>query len=114
MPLWNFPPPGSRIVITREIAVEAKRGPFLYKNWLQSGNLESLQEQEQLTFWVLLSPKQRPRIHTGEASVIAIAIHRGLTIVTDDNAAKKKAEMHNATCLKSQEFIGKWLSHSLE
>ena len=111
MPLWNFPPPGDSIIITKEIAQEAKRGPFRYKDWLQSGNLENLQGQEGITFLKLLSPQQRPRIHEGEASAIAIGIHRGWAVVSDDRGAAKKAKSHNVTLLSWQEFIKEWLRH---
>ena len=112
MPLWNFPPPGDSIIITKEIAEEAKRGPFKYKDWLQSGNLENLQEQEEITFLKLLSPQQRPRIHEGEASAIAIGIHRGWQVVSDDRRAAKKAESHNVILLSWQEFMNEWFRHS--
>ena len=112
MPLWNFPFPGASVVITKEVAGEAKRGPFKYKHWLQSGNLQDLEKPGTNNFLQLLSPQQRSRIHVGEASAIAIGIHRGWMVVSDDEGARKKATIHNIRLLTSQEFLREWLGPS--
>ena len=108
MPLWNFPLPGGSITITEIVAEEIKRGSFRYMNWLQSGRIEELQGQEE-TIFKQLSQQPRPRIHEGEASAIAIALHRGWTLVTDDKGAKWKAEIHNVRFLGWREFLEEWL-----
>jgi predicted nucleic acid-binding protein len=118
VPLWNFPPPGGSIIITRIVAEdEIKVGSFIYRDWLQSGKLEDLQGPEEGIFYELrkqefitIDGRRQPvQIHDGEASAIAIAVHRHCILVTDDEGAKRKAKLHNVTPLSWQGFYKEWL-----
>lgn len=125
LPLWNLPPPGSLIIIPPFVQREAlsiipklvRKGDwtedfsFMFRNWLESGTIARLRGQEDAFVKELLRPHpRRPKIHRGEAEAIAIAVHRGVTLVTDNPAARRTAERYKVRVISAEEFAKEWLS----
>ncbi len=59
--------------------------PFAEEGWIR---LTGMTDEQELRLFGKLPPRLQP----GEASSLAIAYHRGWTLLTDDQAARREAE----------------------
>ena len=73
----------------RQLALEAIR-PFDASGWIEIGTLEAADEQSLYT-------DLRTGLGAGEASCLALAAIRGLTLATDDYAARRESRRRSIT-----------------
>jgi predicted nucleic acid-binding protein len=99
-----------RLVIPERVAreVNAPRKPL--ENWLRRNrkSVTGLLPQES-TLYLKYLRQRHPMIHDGEAAALAVAAHRGCTLVIDDRSALNKATEHNIPHLTSQELAQRLL-----
>jgi predicted nucleic acid-binding protein len=99
-----------RLVIPDRVAreVNAPRKPL--ENWLRRNrrSVTDLLPQESSLYLQYLR-QTHPKIHDGEAAALAVAAHRGCTVVVDDRSALQKAAEHNIPHLTSGAFLRRLL-----
>ena len=99
-----------RLVIPDRVAreVNAPRNPL--ENWLRRNRktVTGLLPEEG-TLYLQYLRQTHPKIHDGEAAALAVAAHRGCTVVVDDRSALQKAAEHNIPHLTSNAFLQRLL-----
>ena len=99
-----------RLVIPDRVAreVNAPRNPL--ESWL-SRNRKTVTGllPEEGTLYLQYLRQTHPKIHDGEAAALAVAAHRGCTVVIDDRSALQKAAEHNISHLTSGAFLQRLL-----
>lgn len=99
---------GDRIIVPWVVAKEVdKRGKPLQR-WLAHNqkNVARFLPQES-TFYLKLLQQRQPKIGSGEAAAISVALHRKCTLVIDDQTAMEKAKEHGVDCLRLDEFAAR-------
>lgn len=102
--------PGSRIVIPDRVAREVDRPRTPLERWLRRypKSITRLIPSGEGSTYLKLLAQTDPRIDDGEAAALAICLHRGGTLVTDDRAAARKAAEHEVRCIDAEQFWSEW------
>lgn len=101
--------PGRSILIPERVRNELRRAPG-WREWLEThrDNISGFVAQESDAYLTLLR-QEHPKVHDGEAAAIAIAMHRrNATLVSEDKAARQKAQHRGVPVATTQEFLQQW------
>jgi predicted nucleic acid-binding protein len=105
---------GVRLYVPDRVAKEVDKPRYPLEKWLEANRglvTRMLPEEGRLYLRFLAQPETR--LHDGEAAALAIALHRTAKVVTDDEAARRKASSHGISFLTTKEFIAQVLPRQL-
>ena len=107
--------PGLSVIIVDRVAKEVQKPRTPLERWISRhpANITRLLPDEGSTYLKLLAQTE-PSIHDGEAAALAICLHRGGTLVTDDRAAARKAREHEVRCIDAEQFWSEWQPEQLK
>jgi predicted nucleic acid-binding protein len=102
--------PGPRIVVPDRVAREIAKPRTGLAAWLSKhpGVVSRFATAQESSLYLSLMQQATPKVDDGEAAAIALCRERRLLLVTEDKAARRKAEEHNVAWVNAEEFLEEW------
>lgn len=97
-----------RVIVPHRVAREVNKPRKPLETWLKR-NPKSVKQflPEEGRLYLEFLRQTQPKIHDGEAAALAIALHRGCTLVADDGPTMEKARQHGVECIDTRELLGR-------
>lgn len=105
---------GVHLYVPDRVAKEVDKPGYPLEKWLKTNRrLVTRMLPQEGRLYLRFRAQPETRLHDGEAAALAIAYHRTAKVVTDDEAARRKASSHGISFLTTEEFIAQVLPRQL-
>lgn len=97
---------GSWIVVPSLVAREVSKKGTPLEAWLRHGRIARFVGPEDEDFLRLL---RQPGVHDAECQALAMAYHRGLTLVAEEGPIRREARRLSVRCINAEEFMEEYM-----